>query len=1371
MKSPGLIALAAVTALGVTGLVAPLAAPEPAVAASAVTITPNPAYASEAFEGWGTSLVWFANATGGYPEQVRQDLLEKVFGEDGLNLNIARYNIGGGNATDVPSYLRPGGAVDGWWNPDLNASDASGPITSTYADRARYAAAWNPDDPDAFDWNADATQRWWIEALKDKITKWEAFSNSPPYFLTQSGYVSGGINNATSEQLAPADMDKFAGYLVKVVEHLEETYGIQFDSLDPFNEPNTNYWGTTIPQGATWPSSASRQEGAHIGPQRQDQMIQALAARLAAPGTTTDVPISAMDETNPSTFVTNWNGWSQTSRDEVSQLNVHTYGTSNRTMVRDIAKTSDKPLWMSEVEGNWDSSNAGFNQTNIDNGLGMAGHMIDDLRELEPRAWVFWQPVEDLYNMQKVEKTNWGSVFIDFDCNAQNQSARRLADGDADASCKVLTNAKYNTIRNFTHYIRPGDHIVPTNDTQTTAAVTAAGDGVNLVHVNTEASARTVRLDLSNFGQIAPGAKVTPIVTTQSPADAVEQNALVRGSDVAIDPLTRTATLTVPAKSVTTFVVSGVSGVAAAAPAVKDGATYQLLGTQSGKALTVQNAALTIRSSATTADAATAQTWTAVSLSGAGTDRQRVLLRSGDGRYLASSGTSLTLATESAEQAAADPAAQWVPNTLDGRSYSFLNVASTRVLDVNGGGTSDGTSVGLWTSNNGANQSWTLAPTAIDTVADVTVTTEAGVAPTLPGTVQVRYLGGLTRTAAVTWDLSGHDWSAGTTEVAGSGTDLFGAPFTARALVDVGAFTAAVPVSLTTYAGTTLDAVSAAAPPTVPLEVRTGGATVAAPVTWSWDAVTDAELAAPGTVRVPGTAAVPGGGTLDAVLTVIVTTPTEKNVAPTSTPTATYTESGYPATRTINGVTTDKGWSNWRGGTLNASDTLTYALSAPTPVTHVMVYFKRDGGTSWAQTMHIDHRLGTGEWVIGDTITVGTPATGDPQVDVPVDAASADQVRVVMNAYPNTHLIVSEVEIYAPAASPSEVADLARLTVGSASVKDFSADTTAYEVAVAGSAWPVVAATAVDQDASVRVVQPGDGQGTATVTVTAPSGAQKSYTVTVARAAVLSGVTIGGTPTVGAALSAVPGTVDPATADLAYVWKRDGVAIDGADGAQYTVTTDDVGHELTVVATVTAPGFTAGTATSDAVTGQPGTATPTPTPTPTSTATPTPTPTATPEPTGSPTASPSPSATATSAPGTSTPTEADLTTALEGRISGPASIAAGSTVSVQVGADRAGQQVAAWLFSTPRALGAATVSAAGTIPVTVPLDAVAGAHRLAVTDAAGTVIGWYAVTVTAPPTTLATTGATAPFALALTVAVLLLIAGAALVRRRRPARG
>ena len=79
-------ALATSAALAAGALLAIPAAAAPAQAADAFRITPNPAAAGEAFEGWGTSLVWFANATGGYPEELREDLYQAVFGEDGLDL-------------------------------------------------------------------------------------------------------------------------------------------------------------------------------------------------------------------------------------------------------------------------------------------------------------------------------------------------------------------------------------------------------------------------------------------------------------------------------------------------------------------------------------------------------------------------------------------------------------------------------------------------------------------------------------------------------------------------------------------------------------------------------------------------------------------------------------------------------------------------------------------------------------------------------------------------------------------------------------------------------------------------------------------------------------------------------------------------------------------------------------------------------------------------------------------------------------------------------------------------------------------------------------------------------------------------------------
>jgi hypothetical protein len=326
------------TSAALTGalLAVPIAAAAPASAADGTTITPNPAYAGEAFEGWGTSLVWFANATGGYPAELREELYQAVFGEDGLDLNIARYNIGGGNASDVQDYLRPGGAVEGWWtaNPSGDAGTYGG-VSTKYADRNALLAAWNADDPASYDWDADETQRWWVERLAadDQITHWETFANSAPYFMTESGYVSGGFN-ASSEQLKPAAQAQFATYLVKVTEHLEDEYGIDVDTIDPFNEPNTNYWGTTLSNGKP---VGGRQEGMHVGPARQVPLVDAVRAELDDPATTTDAGLAAMDETNPTTFATNWAAYPAASRAKVDRMNVHTYGTSQRTTVRDLA--------------------------------------------------------------------------------------------------------------------------------------------------------------------------------------------------------------------------------------------------------------------------------------------------------------------------------------------------------------------------------------------------------------------------------------------------------------------------------------------------------------------------------------------------------------------------------------------------------------------------------------------------------------------------------------------------------------------------------------------------------------------------------------------------------------------------------------------------------------------------------------------------------------------------------------------------------------------------------------------------------------------------------------------------------------------------
>jgi len=1103
----GLVASGVAATVGATSAWSAEVGATPAAAEAGptpVTVTPNPSYrAADPFEGWGTSLVWFANATGGYPADVREELYQRVFGEDGLNLNIARYNIGGGNAVDVDSdaYMRHGGAVPGWWEPDLDGDGDTD--EATYENRDAYREAWDPDDDAAYDFDADPGQRWWVERLVEdqQITHWESFSNSPPFFMTESGYATGGFN-ANQDQLRQDSIDDFTGYMTRVSEHLEDTYGFRFDTIDPMNEPNTNYWGTSV--DAQGNLQCCRQEGAHMGPALQAQVIESLAARLADPATTTDAVISAPDETNPGRFVDDWYGWTDAAREATAQLNVHTYGTGDRVQARDIAKTADKPLWMSEVEGDF-SGVDGLDLTNIDNGLGMASRIIDDLRELEPTAWVFWQPVEDLWNMEVVETANWGSVYIDFDCDENGNSVRRLEAGLADPSCQVLTNAKYNTVRNFTHYIAPGDWSIPTSDPSTTAFVRGDEAGATLVHVNSSTDARAVTLDLSLFGSVAAGATVTPVVTTAPTAEDLEANALVTGQPVAVDAASRTATLTVPAKSVTTFLVDGVTGAAPeAAPA--DGAPLLLRGAGSGLLLTADggtSAATTIAPLADTTAGAQRQAWTLHTISGAGTNERTVVVTDGTGAVLASDPDHTTALVDSdVETARETPSQQWILNTTNGQRYSLLNVATTEQLEVGGQATQPGSPVGTWESSTGAHQAWTFLGTELESVDAVQAATATGTAPVLPATVVPRYPWGAGTPVAVTWDLPGQDaWSRpGTVSVVGTGTDVFGVTFSVTALVDVGPYTLTDPVSLGAYVGSSIADLRALAPATVAAHVGTSPRAFDVPVTWNWAGVAATATAQPGVVLVPGTANA-GGTTLPATLALVVTAAGRANAAvlPTTTASATSTESGYDIDNTRNGVTTDKGWSNWRSGTQRAQDTLTYMLGAPAQVAGMTVHFYPDGtAPSWAGSYVAEYRSADGTWVplTDEPQPVPVPAVGAPVVEIDLGGVRTDAVRVVLNATLRdgvpVHMTVAEVEVDVLTSTPSAVADLAALRVGGVPVAGFEPGTRDYTVQVPAGTVPEVTAFALDARASVTVQQATAQQRTATVTVTSPDGAVTS---------------------------------------------------------------------------------------------------------------------------------------------------------------------------------------------------------------------------------------------------------------------------------------
>jgi O-glycosyl hydrolase len=390
------------------------------------------------FDGWGTSLCWFANAVGRWPEPARSEIADALFSEGGLALTVVRYNIGGGEAPGhhhMPAFRQ----MEGFQDP---------------------SGAWN--------WDADAGQRWMLQAaLRRGACRLEAFSNSPPYWMTLSGCAA-GAEDKNRDNLDPAKEAAFADYLVTVVKHFRDAEGIRFDTLDPMNEPFTNYWGAN-----------GNQEGCHFDHASQASLLRRLRATLDREGLA-NLAISASDETNYERAAESWRSYDEPTRSCVSVVNSHSYDTKGRTELGALIAASGKPLVMSEVDH---GGGQPHDHRSMGPALVLARHILDDLNQLHPLRWVFWQAVEDEQG-QAGSNNNWGLLHADL----------------GGTSHAWVYTKKYHAFAQFTRYLRPGVLLIPGADERLIAALDRERHRLVIVACNPTAQEQPLRIDLQAFG-------------------------------------------------------------------------------------------------------------------------------------------------------------------------------------------------------------------------------------------------------------------------------------------------------------------------------------------------------------------------------------------------------------------------------------------------------------------------------------------------------------------------------------------------------------------------------------------------------------------------------------------------------------------------------------------------------------------------------------------------------------------------------------------------------------------------------------------------------------------------------------------------------
>ncbi len=475
------------------------------------------------FDGWGTSLCWWADAVGGWDMEgasgktKREEVSDLIFGEDGLNLNIVRYNVPGG---DNPDHTH---MID---NRGLNGLK----VTSE----------------SDYEWENGANQFWMLESAfnqrKDAGDFYlEAFSNSAPWWMTNTQCVSGGTTKA-DENLPRENYGAFAEYFADVVAYIETEMGIPVNSVEILNEPNSDYWGAN-----------GSQEGCKVTQgDSQSLLIKALYDEMNARGMLDDVMVTGCDETNPALAYAGYNALSSEAKNMLDKINYHIYQKSDadRINMQKLAYANGdvnnqlKRLWMSEIcYGLADQADEtdGDNHNTLTNIFDMTSDIYKDLYLANVNAWIIWQAMEsDLSN--RTYGHNYGLLHGVYQDVGQTEYSIDMQANAINRGDYYITK-QYYAMGQYSRYIKAGYKILESPAENCVTAISPDGKTVVVVYANDSAEDKEINLYLKGF----EGNKAKTVVTSAT-QNWEETNENISGSYYGFRS---------GARSITTVVIEG----------------------------------------------------------------------------------------------------------------------------------------------------------------------------------------------------------------------------------------------------------------------------------------------------------------------------------------------------------------------------------------------------------------------------------------------------------------------------------------------------------------------------------------------------------------------------------------------------------------------------------------------------------------------------------------------------------------------------------------------------------------------------------------------------------------------------------------------
>ncbi len=462
------------------------------------------------FMGWGSALCWWANRVGG-DDSMTEKAVRAFYSEDGLSLDIGRYNVGGGDDPAHNHVRRSDSMVPGMWS------------SFTVKDGRVESIEYNINNDYR---QLNVTKKIIAENPSVYI---EAFSNSAPYFMTKSGCTGGGEgggDNLREDMCIP-----FAEYIARSTRQLREN-GVNVLSYSPVNEPSI--W--------SWTANSPKQEGCHFTPGEVLSSVIVETRRALDREGLTDVEVAGLDESSIDDSVRHLPLLTDEAKSALGRIDTHTYAGSMRKELKALAVSMGKDLWMSEVDGGADPAGDYPVAGAMRGAVGIGRRIILDMNEMQPAAWVLWNLIDCFQDKTNPfdragahfnpDKPLWGVSMGDFD------------------SGELKLTMKYYGLGQFTRYITPGDVVIQSTD-KTLAAYTPETGEIKIVLVNDTPTPLDCELDLSLFDKV--GGKIQAYRTSGSWEDGEKWADVSRTANFSSE---KTVSATAKAYSITTFIIS-----------------------------------------------------------------------------------------------------------------------------------------------------------------------------------------------------------------------------------------------------------------------------------------------------------------------------------------------------------------------------------------------------------------------------------------------------------------------------------------------------------------------------------------------------------------------------------------------------------------------------------------------------------------------------------------------------------------------------------------------------------------------------------------------------------------------------------------------